>query len=101
MPDAVWNIADGAVVGSAIVAEMGKIKKPNEVPSGIGKFCRWLTAHGRLRICSAQACLRLCRSVMAAARRLSQNSASGPEGRKIVAGDERILRTPGRIGNLV
>ena len=40
---AVWGISDGAVVGSAIVAEMEKIKNPNEVPSRIGQFCRWLT----------------------------------------------------------
>jgi tryptophan synthase alpha chain len=40
---AVWKISDGAVVGSAIVAEMEKIKNPNEVPGRIGQFCRWLT----------------------------------------------------------
>jgi tryptophan synthase alpha chain len=40
---AVWEIADGAVVGSAIVAEMEKIANPKELPSRIGKFCRFLT----------------------------------------------------------
>ncbi|MBN1567110.1 MAG: tryptophan synthase subunit alpha [Acidobacteria bacterium] len=39
---AIWEIADGAVVGSAIVSEMGKIKNPKEIPSGIGEFCRYL-----------------------------------------------------------
>ncbi len=39
---AVWEIADGAVVGSAIVAEMEKIANPREIPRRIGKFCRWL-----------------------------------------------------------
>jgi tryptophan synthase alpha chain len=40
---AVWDISDGAVVGSAIVAEMEQIGNPREIPSQIGKFCRWLT----------------------------------------------------------
>ncbi len=39
---AVWEISDGAVVGSAIVAEMEKIADPREIPARIGKFCRWL-----------------------------------------------------------
>lgn len=39
----VWEIADGAVVGSAIVAEMENIKKPDDIPSRIGQFCRWLS----------------------------------------------------------
>jgi tryptophan synthase alpha chain len=39
---AVWNIADGAVVGSAIVAEMEKIENTKELPSRIGQFCRYL-----------------------------------------------------------
>jgi tryptophan synthase alpha chain len=40
---AVWKIADGAVVGSAIVAEMEKSSDPNELISRIGGFCRRLT----------------------------------------------------------
>ncbi len=39
---AVWEIADGAVVGSAIVAEMEKTRDPRDIPSQIGMFCRWL-----------------------------------------------------------
>lgn len=41
---AVWEISDGAVVGSAIVAEMEKVKDPRELPSRIREFCRWLTS---------------------------------------------------------
>jgi tryptophan synthase alpha chain len=41
---AVWKIADGAVVGSAIVAEMERIKDPKTIPAAIGKYCHWLTA---------------------------------------------------------
>lgn len=41
---AVWQIADGAVVGSAIVAEMEKTANAKEIPSSAGKFCRWLTS---------------------------------------------------------
>ncbi len=41
---AVWKIADGAVVGSAIVAEMEKIAIPRELPRKIADFCRWLTS---------------------------------------------------------
>lgn len=41
---AVWKVADGAVVGSAIVSEMEKTSNPNEIPSAIAKFCRWLTS---------------------------------------------------------
>jgi tryptophan synthase alpha chain len=40
---ATWEIADGAVVGSAIVAEMEKVQNPREIPSRIGAFCRQLT----------------------------------------------------------
>lgn len=40
---AVWDISDGAVVGSAIVAEMERTANPQEIPTQIGKFCRWLT----------------------------------------------------------
>ena len=39
---AVWEIADGAVVGSAIVAEMERVKDPREIPGRIGKYCRWI-----------------------------------------------------------
>ena len=44
---AVWAISDGAVVGSAIVAEMEKICRPQEIPSHIAKFCSWLTGEFR------------------------------------------------------
>jgi tryptophan synthase alpha chain len=41
---AVWQIADGAVVGSAIVSEMEKTSDPKELPSKIANFCRWLNS---------------------------------------------------------
>jgi len=40
---AIWEVADGAVVGSAIVSVMEKVADPREVPSKVGEFCRWLT----------------------------------------------------------
>jgi tryptophan synthase alpha chain len=40
---AIWDISDGAVVGSAIVAEMDKASDPKEVLFRVGAFCRWLT----------------------------------------------------------
>jgi tryptophan synthase alpha chain len=40
---AVWEIADGAVVGSAIVAQIAEAKDYRELPSRVGAFCRWLT----------------------------------------------------------
>lgn len=40
---AVWEISDGAVVGSAIVAAMENIADPRAIPVGVGEFCRWLT----------------------------------------------------------
>jgi tryptophan synthase alpha chain len=40
---AIWEISDGAVVGSAIVAAMEKIENPRDLPRKIGEFCRWLT----------------------------------------------------------
>jgi tryptophan synthase alpha chain len=40
---AVWQVADGAVVGSAIVAEMEKVQNPDQLVSRIGEFCRRLT----------------------------------------------------------
>ncbi len=39
---AIWRISDGAVVGSAIVAEMEKIENPRDLPLKIAAFCRWL-----------------------------------------------------------
>lgn len=39
---AVWAISDGAVVGSAIVAEMEKVAHPGEIPAHVGSFCRYL-----------------------------------------------------------
>jgi tryptophan synthase alpha chain len=38
----IWEIADGAVVGSAIVSEMEKMGNSRELPSRIGQFCRFL-----------------------------------------------------------
>ncbi len=40
---AVWKIADGAVVGSAIVAQMERCPDPDGLPRLVGEFCRWLT----------------------------------------------------------
>jgi tryptophan synthase alpha chain len=40
---AIWDIADGAVVGSAIVSEMEKTPDPASIPSRVGAFCRRLT----------------------------------------------------------
>ena len=40
---AVWEIADGAVVGSAIVAEMERQRNVQDLPLEVGKLCRWLT----------------------------------------------------------
>lgn len=39
----VWKVADGAVVGSAIVAQIEKQGQSRELPARIGAFCRWLT----------------------------------------------------------
>jgi tryptophan synthase alpha chain len=39
---AVWQIADGAVVGSAIVAVMEQEKNPQVVPQKVGELSRWL-----------------------------------------------------------
>ncbi len=39
---AVWEIAEGAVVGSAIVAEIERQSGSGEVVSRVGEFCRWL-----------------------------------------------------------
>jgi tryptophan synthase alpha chain len=43
---AVWEIADGAVVGSAIVAQMEKPGGCAELMKRVGQFCRWLTEGG-------------------------------------------------------
>ncbi len=40
---AVWDVCDGAVVGSAIVSAIENVKDPSKLPIEIGKFCRWLT----------------------------------------------------------
>jgi tryptophan synthase alpha chain len=40
---AVWTVADGAVVGSAIVSEMETIKDARDIPSRIAAYCSWLT----------------------------------------------------------
>ena len=40
---AVWEAADGAVVGSAIVAQIEKHAGSLDLPSRIGSYCRWLT----------------------------------------------------------
>ena len=40
---AVWRICDGAVVGSAIVAEMENVKDRSELLPKVGSFCAWLT----------------------------------------------------------
>jgi tryptophan synthase alpha chain len=45
---AVWEIADGAVVGSAIVAAMERVKDPTELLPVIGNFCRWLTGRRQM-----------------------------------------------------
>jgi tryptophan synthase alpha chain len=39
---AVWEVSDGAVVGSSIVAEMEKTANPCDIPQRIKEFCRWL-----------------------------------------------------------
>jgi tryptophan synthase alpha chain len=43
---AVWEIADGAVVGSAIVAQIEMLAAASDLPSRIEEFCRWLTGRG-------------------------------------------------------
>lgn len=40
---AVWEIADGAVVGSAIVARMERDTDTHGLPARTAEFCRWLT----------------------------------------------------------
>ncbi len=40
---AVWRVCDGAVVGSAIVGAMEKVRDPGRLLPEIGKFCGWLT----------------------------------------------------------
>lgn len=43
---AVWAVADGAVVGSAIVALMEQCKSPHEILARVPQFCRWLSGRG-------------------------------------------------------
>lgn len=38
----VWQVADGAVVGSAIVAQIEKHAGATDLPARIATFCRWL-----------------------------------------------------------
>jgi len=45
---AVWQVADGAVVGSAIVAQIEKESGSADLPARIGTFCRWLTEGGTI-----------------------------------------------------
>jgi tryptophan synthase alpha chain len=40
---AIWQVADGAVVGSAIVAQIEKATDGRDLPAEVGAFCRWLT----------------------------------------------------------
>jgi tryptophan synthase alpha chain len=40
---AVWKVCDGAVVGSAIVGAMEKVKDPGNLLPDVGQFCAWLT----------------------------------------------------------
>lgn len=40
---AVWEIADGAVVGSAIVAEIERWSATPQLVARVGRLCRWLT----------------------------------------------------------
>ncbi len=39
----VWEIADGAVVGSAIVSRIEAERESKDLVSRVGDFCRWLT----------------------------------------------------------
>jgi tryptophan synthase alpha chain len=39
---AVWKVADGAVVGSAIVAQVERHGTAPDLPARVGAFCRWL-----------------------------------------------------------
>lgn len=40
----VWEVADGAVVGSAIVSEIERWLGTNALVENVGAFCRWLSA---------------------------------------------------------
>ena len=40
---AVWELADGVVVGSAIVAQVEKHAGADDLPMSVGAFCRWLS----------------------------------------------------------
>jgi len=39
---AVWEVADGAVVGSAIVSQIESCRDSKDMVSKVGSFCRWL-----------------------------------------------------------
>ena len=39
----VWDIADGAVVGSALVSRIEEGGHSKDLISNVGRFCRWLT----------------------------------------------------------
>ncbi|MBN2241841.1 MAG: tryptophan synthase subunit alpha [Acidobacteria bacterium] len=40
---AVWQVCEGAVVGSAIVGAMEKVRDPSRLLPEVGEFCGWLT----------------------------------------------------------
>jgi tryptophan synthase alpha chain len=40
---AVWDVAEGAVVGSAIVARIERLAGSSRMPAQVGEYCRWLT----------------------------------------------------------
>jgi tryptophan synthase alpha chain len=40
---AVWDVAEGAVVGSAIVAQIEKLAGSSQLPAQVGEYCKWLT----------------------------------------------------------
>jgi tryptophan synthase alpha chain len=42
----IWQIADGAVVGSAIVAKIEQEGAAPDLVSKVAAFCRWLTGEG-------------------------------------------------------
>ncbi len=44
---AVWDVADGAVVGSAIVARIEELRDSPDLVSQVGAYCRWLTGAPR------------------------------------------------------
>jgi tryptophan synthase alpha chain len=44
---AVWQVCDGAVVGSAIVAEMENVRDSSDLLPKVGSFCAWLTGKSK------------------------------------------------------